>query len=85
MWPFRNRSRPHPRFVRSCPGTGRMPELVYTHRLPRNSNEPRCPVCKRLDIPLRKHRDTTHNWPAGSLRLHSRPRDEAKRGWWRVI
>ena len=107
MWPFRNRSRPHPRFVRSCPGTGRMPGRIMGRRILTDTSEvleieelepldnghwaawspntTLCPVCKQERIPVRKHRDTTHNWPAGSLRLHSRPRDEAKRGWWRVI
>ena len=82
MWLFKRHSRPHKRFRRACKGTGRMPELVYTHRLPRNSNEPRCPVCKRLDIPLRKHRDTRHGWQKGSLLFHLRPRHERNKTWW---
>ena len=75
MWPFRSRSRPHPRFVNACPGTGMMPfRSDYV-------GYPTCPVCGAA-VKLRKHRDTTHNWPAGSLRLHSRPRDEAKLTWY---
>ena len=75
----RSRSKPHKRFVNACPGTGRMPDTGA------HSTEygelGLCPVCKGV-VTARKHRDTKHNWPKGSLVLHSRPRDEAKLTWW---
>jgi len=78
MWPFRNRSRPHARWVNSCRGTGRMPfNSDYV-------GYPTCPVCGAAAT-LRKHRNTIHNWPVGSLLLHSRPQGEAKRAWWRFL
>ncbi len=81
MWPFRNRNRPHPRFVNACRGTGMMPIQQWLDNNPDDTVRLTfcCPVCK-IPTPLRKHRDMTHNWPKGSLVMHQRPRDE--RRWW---
>ena len=79
MWPFRNPNKPHARWINPCRGTGRMPVDGGLEFPP---GTPVCPVCGHWRA-IRKHRNTIHNWPAGSLRLHSRPQDDGKRAWWK--
>jgi len=81
MWnPLRRPGKPHERYKRACPGTGRMG--VYGRRWPYSTRRrDRCPVCGK-SILVRRYRNRAHGWPKGSLRLHMNNRPQGRGRFW---